>query len=221
MSPPADDPRPVVVDRRQGALGELVLRRARDHFEVIANGTFLMDTRDGTSERALVTEALRGTTGARLLLAGLGVGFSLREALDGGGASEVTVIELEPAIVEWARTHLRAVAGDAIKDPRVRVVVDDLREQIGLLDGPYDAACLDIDNGPGWLVHERNAWLYEGEGMAAVAELLAPGGRLAVWSSAHDAAFERRLHARFAEVRTIEVPVARGPADVIYVTRVR
>jgi spermidine synthase len=221
MSAPGDDARPVVVDRRQGALGELVLRRAGDHFEVIANGTFLMDTRDGRSERALVAEALRGMDGARVLLAGLGVGFSLREALDVAGASEVTVVELETAIVEWARTHLRAAAGGAIDDPRVSMVVGDVRELIGLLDGPYDAICLDVDNGPGWLVHERNAWLYQDEGIAALAELLAPGGRLAVWSSAHDAAFERRLDARFAEVRAIEIPVARGPADVIYVAGVR
>jgi len=164
-----------VVDRRQGVLGELVLRRTGDHHEVIANGTFLMDTGDGRSERSLVAEALCGTTRARLLLAGLGVGFSLREALDAGGVSEVTLVELEPAIVEWARTHLRAVAGDAMDDPRVRVVVGDLREQVGSLKGPYDAVCLDVDNGPGWLVHERNAWLYEDAGIAAVAALLAPG----------------------------------------------
>jgi spermidine synthase len=210
------DERPVIIDRRRGVLGELVLRRAGDHHEVIANGTFLMDTRDGRSERALVAEALRGTTGAHLLLAGLGVGCSLREALDARGVSEVTVVELEPAIVEWARTHLRAVAGDAVDDPRVRVIVGDLRARLGRLEGPYDAVCLDIDNGPGWLVHERNAWLYEDAGVAAMAGLLAPDGRLAVWSSDRDAAFEHRLRARFSEVRTIEIPVARGPADVIY-----
>jgi spermidine synthase len=219
MCQPADPSRPVIVDRCQGVLGELVLRRAGDHHEVIANGTFLMDTRDGRSERALVAEALRGTKGARLLLAGLGVGFSLREALD-GGVSEVTLVELEPAIVDWARTHLGAVAGDALDDPRVRVVVGDLRDQIGLLEGPYDAVCVDIDNGPGWLVHERNAWLYQDAGIAAVASLLAPGGRLAVWSSDRDTAFEHRLRALFSEVRTIEIPVARGPADVIYVAEV-
>jgi len=221
MCQPADPLRPVIIDRRHGVLGELVLRRAGGHHEVIANGTFLMDTRDGRSERALVAEALRGTQSARLLLAGLGVGFSLREALDAGGASEVTLVELEPAIVEWARTHLRAVAGDAVDDPRVRVVVGDLRAQMGLLNGPYDAVCVDIDNGPGWLVHERNAWLYEDAGIAAVAGLLAPGGRLAVWSSDRDTAFEHRLRALFAEVRSVEIPVARGPADVIYVAEVR
>jgi spermidine synthase len=217
---PRADPRPVIIDRRQGVLGELVLRRVGDHHEVIANGTFLMDTRDGRSERALVAEALRGTTGARLLLAGLGVGFSLREALDTGGVSEVTLVELEPTIVEWAGTHLRAIAGDGMHDPRVRVVVGDLREQVGLLKGPYDAVCLDVDNGPGWLVHERNAWLYEDTGIAAVAGLLGPGGRLAVWSSHRDTAFERGLRAQFAGVRTIEIPVARGPADVIYIAGV-
>ena len=98
--------RPVVVDRRQTPRGELVLRRAGEHFEVIANGTFLMDTRDGRSERALVREAIAGKTDVRLLLAGLGVGFSLDEALRTDAVSEVVVVELEPVVVEWARTHL-------------------------------------------------------------------------------------------------------------------
>jgi predicted membrane-bound spermidine synthase len=121
-----DHSRPVVVDRRDTPRGELVLRRAGSHHEVIANGTFMMDTRDGRSERALVREALAGLAGARLLLGGLGVGFSLDEALRGDRVSDVVVIELEPAVVEWAGTHLRRLNRHGVDDHRVRLVVGDL-----------------------------------------------------------------------------------------------
>jgi spermidine synthase len=212
-----DHSRSVVVDRRDTPRGELVLRRAGEHHEVIANGTFMMDTRDGRSERALVREALAGLADARLLLAGLGVGFSLDEALHGDGVSDVVVIELEPAVVEWAGTHLRRLNRRGVDDHRVRLVVGDLRRQLGRLGRDFDAICLDVDNGPGWLVHEANAELYSDDGLESLAGLLRPGGRLAVWSSAPDPEFERRLRERFALVRTVTVDVARGPADVIYV----
>ena len=138
-----DHSRPVVVDRRDTPRGELVLRRAGEHHEVIANGTFMMDTRDGRSERALVREALAGLSGARLLLGGLGVGFSLDEALRGDRVSDVVVIELEPAVVEWAGTHLRRLNRHGVDDHRVRLVVGDLRRQLGRLGCEFDAICLD------------------------------------------------------------------------------
>jgi spermidine synthase len=216
MCPASEPERPVVLDRRDGVLGELVLRRAGDHHEVIANGAFLMDTRDGRSERALVREATAGMTSPRVLLGGLGVGFSLDEALR-RGVAEVTVVEIEPGVVEWARTHLGRRNGGALDDPRVRLLVGDLQELLGGLDGPYDAVCLDVDNGPAWLVDDRNAGLYGDAGLAALAALLAPGGRLAVWSAAPDPGFDARLRERFASVRAHAVPVARGPDDVVYV----
>src|SRR4051794_8835433 len=103
-----DAGRPVVIDRRDTARGDLVLRRAGPHFEVIANGTFLMDTRDGRSERALVTAAVAGMARPRVLLGGLGVGFSLDQALLHDPA-EVVVVEIEPAVLEWAAGPLRHV----------------------------------------------------------------------------------------------------------------
>ena len=96
----------MVVDRRRTPRGELVLRRAGPHFEVIADGTFLMDTRDGRSERALVREALRGVERGRLLLGGLGVGFSLDEALSLPSLHEVVVVEIEPAVAH-SQSELR------------------------------------------------------------------------------------------------------------------
>lgn len=198
-----------------------MLRRAGRHFEVIANGTFLMDTRDGRSERVLVREALAGAADARVLVGGLGVGFSLDEALATDGVREVVVVELEPAVVEWARSHLRGVTRHGLDDPRVTLVVADLREALGALEGRFDAICLDVDNGPGWLVHDRNAEIYGDRGLAALAALLSPGGRLAVWAAAPDAAFDQRLRSRFDQVEVVSVAVARGPADVVYVAERR
>ncbi|MDX6523818.1 MAG: hypothetical protein QOI17_1331 [Gaiellales bacterium] len=216
-----DDLRPLVIDRRTTPRGELVLRRAGRHFEVIANGTFLMDTRDGRSERVLVREALAGAADARVLVGGLGVGFSLDEALAAEGVREVVVVELEPAVVEWAGSHLRGVTRHGLDDPRVTLIVADLREALGALEGRFDAICLDVDNGPGWLVHDRNAEIYGDAGLAALEALLSPGGRLAVWAAAPDAAFEQRLGSRFREVRLVSIPVQRGPDDVIYLAERR
>ncbi len=212
-----DDDRPVVVERRQTPRGELVLRRAGAHYEVIADGTFLMDTRDGRSERALVREALPDRAGLRVLLGGLGVGFSLDEALRQPRVAEVVVCEVEAAVVGWARTHLRGVCGHGIDDPRVRVVVADLRDALAAFEAPFDAICLDIDNGPGWLVHAENAAVYADAGLDRLARLLAPGGRLAVWAAAADEGFAARLRAGFGGVRAVEIAVPRGPDDVVYV----
>src|SRR5690242_14882475 len=212
--------RPVVIDRREGVNGELVLRRAGADHEVIANGTFLMDTRDGRSERALVREAVTGLRDARVLLGGLGVGFSLDAALHAPEVGEVVVVELEPAVVDWAHTHLRPHGGAGLDDPRVRLLVADLDDVLEALDPPFDAICLDVDNGPGWLVHERNRRLYAEAGIRRIHRLLRPGGRLTVWAASADAAFEARLRERFAAVRLVTIPVPRGDDDVVYVAEV-
>jgi spermidine synthase len=214
---PSPDAAPVVLDRRPTARGELVLRRAGGDFEVIADGTFLMDTRGGRSERALVAEAIAGKRGVRILLGGLGVGFSLDEALRAREVREVVVAEIEPVVVEWADTHLRGVTAHGLDDPRVRLVVADVRDAVETAEGRFDAVCLDVDNGPAWLVHERNAQIYTDAGLELIARRLRPAGRLAVWAAAPDAAFEHRLRRRFAAVRTLRIPVARGPDDVVYV----
>lgn len=204
----------VTVERLETPRGELVLRRDGAHHEIVSNGTFLMDTRDGRSERELVRAAVPGP-GATVLIGGLGVGFSLVEAV-AREAAAVTVVEIEPAVVRWNREHLGTTALD---DPRVSVVVADLAEFLAAADDRFDAVCLDVDNGPEWTVTAANAALYGDAGLAAVDRRLAPGGTLAVWSAAASAGFEARLRDRYADVARIEVPVPRGGPDVVWTAR--
>jgi spermidine synthase len=216
-----DDNAPVTIDRREGPHGEVVLRRRGQHFEIIANGCFLMDTSDGRSERLLVRAALDelpGRTGMSLLIGGLGVGFSLAEAAAEPRWGRITVVERESAVVEWHRDGpLAQFSAHSLDDPRVEVAEADLVAYIYASEQTYDALCMDIDNGPDWTVTDGNVGLYAPEGLAACQERLAPGGALAVWSAQPSAAFEKTLKtAGFTQVQTIEIPVIRGVPDVVH-----
>jgi spermidine synthase len=210
---------PEVLERVTTPRGELVLRRVGPDLEVISNGVFLMDTRDGRSERALVGEALAARPGARsLLVGGLGVGFSLLEAVTHPGLSRIVVAEIEGSLVEWHATHLRDRTATALADPRVEVVVADVRDHLSASPGTYDVLCLDVDNGPDWTVTDANAGLYGPAGLALCVSALAAGGVLAVWSASPSPAYEALLHASLDDVRVVEVEtyVGRGDPDVIY-----
>jgi spermidine synthase len=206
-----------VYERRAGENGELVLRGDGRHFEIISNGVFLMDTRAGESERLLVRAALdRVGRPAEVLIGGLGVGFSLAEALRSPHTRAITVIEREPAVIGWHATHLRPYSGGALDDPRVRVEHADLLGWLRATAGGYDVLCLDIDNGPEWTVTEGNAALYGPAGLELLAGRLRPGGVLAVWSAGAAPAFEALLRERFTGVSVLAVQVARGEPDVVY-----
>ncbi|TCP49367.1 spermine/spermidine synthase [Tamaricihabitans halophyticus] len=208
---------PEVIERVAGHAGELVLRKVAGHHEVIANGTFLMDTRNGESERLLVDAAAdRMPAGGAMLLGGLGVGYSLRRALDHARVGEVIVVEREPTVVSWNRGPLRAYHGDALADARTTLVVADLLGWIATTTKRFDAICLDIDNGPEWIVDEGNAELYGEWGLGRLGALLTPGGVLAVWSAGAATAFTRRLERHFAEVTVLSVPVPRGQPDLVF-----
>jgi spermidine synthase len=212
---------PEVIDRREGPYGEVVLRRHGELLQIIANGCFLMDTSDGRSERLLVDAAL-DALGDRIrpsvLIGGLGVGFSLAHATADPRWGAVTVVEREPAVIEWHRAGpLSALSSDAFTDPRTTVVEADLVEYVNETSATFDALCLDIDNGPDWTVSEANENLYSRAGLASCARVLRPGGVLAVWSAQPSPQFEETLgNAGFQQVRTEEIPVARGVPDVVH-----
>jgi spermidine synthase len=206
-----------VVERTTGHAGELVLRRVGEHHEIVANGVFLMDTRGGSSERLLVSAtADRMPTPGRMLIGGLGVGFSLATALAHPAVTAVAVVEREAAVIRWNRGPLSPLHGDALADPRVAVHEADVADRIAAAaPGSFDAICLDTDNGPDWLVSPANARLYTDSGLAAAARALSPGGVLAVWSAAPSPALAARMGGLFTEVTTLEVSVDRGAPDVV------
>ena len=211
-----------VIARVDTPRGELVLRRSGDGVELISNGTFLMDTLDGRSERLLVEAALgRHDAPQDVLLGGLGVGFSLLAALSDARVRRVTVAEIEPALVEWHATHLRPVSRGAIDDPRVRIRVGDLAVHLATAASSYDAVCLDVDNGPDWTVTDGNSALYGESGTRLAVSALRSGGLLSVWSAKASPEYEARLRRHLDDVAALEVPVPRGAPDVIYVGRRR
>ncbi|MFC8518063.1 spermidine synthase [Streptomyces sp. NPDC057257] len=212
---------PVVLDRREGPYGEVVLRRHGELLQIIANGCFLMDTSDGRSERLLVDAALAALDAREqpnVLIGGLGVGFSLAHAAANPRWGAVTVVEREPAVIDWHRHGpLSELSRDALADPRTEIVEADLVEYVHETSDTYDALCLDIDNGPDWTVTEGNDGLYSASGLAGCARVLKPGGVLAVWSAQPSPEFEGTLwNAGFQQVRTEEIPVARGVPDVVH-----
>ncbi|MET7743657.1 spermidine synthase [Streptomyces sp. NPDC005385] len=212
---------PVVLDRRHGPYGEVVLRRHGALLQIIANGCFLMDTSDGRSERLLV-DAARDALDLRpepsVLIGGLGVGFSLAHAAADERWGRITVVERERAVIDWHRGGpLAELTATALADPRTEIVEDDLVDYVNEISDTFDALCLDIDNGPGWTVTEGNAGLYGRAGLTSCARALKPGGVLAVWSAQPSPEFEGTLrNAGFQRVRTEEIPVARGVPDVVH-----
>jgi spermidine synthase len=210
-----------VLDRVATRRGELALRRSGTEFEIISNGVFLMDTRDGRSERLMVTAALARCPAAapQVLICGLGVGFALAEAVGQGRVARVDVVEISVEIIRWHATHLRHLAAPAWDDSRVQVVNADVVAWLARPRGPYDVICADIDNGPEWTVWDANRALYGDGGLRRVRDSLRPGGVVSVWSAAEAPAFEDRLRRHFTGVRVHRVPVSRGQPDVVYLAK--
>ncbi|MDY8108038.1 hypothetical protein U0C82_02590 [Fulvimarina sp. 2208YS6-2-32] len=178
----------------------LRLLRRGDEFSIqISQGNELMNSRLGGSEEALATLALArlgGCKAPRVLIGGLGMGFTLRAALDCTNAdARITVSEIVPALCDWARGDMAAVFGTCLDDPRVRIEIGDVVRHIGEAEAGYDAILLDVDNGPDGLTREGNDALYSLAGLGAARRALKPGGVLAVWSAHGDAGFTRRLSA--------------------------
>jgi spermidine synthase len=210
-----------VLERVVTGRGELALRRLGAEFEIISNGMFLMDTRDGRSERLMVAAALACCPAAapEVLICGLGVGFTLAEAVAGPRVARVDVVEISAEIIGWHATHLRHLAGPAWGDGRVNVINADVAAWLARPRGRYDVICIDVDNGPEWTVWDANQALYGDEGLRRVRNALRPGGVVSVWSAAEAPAFSSRLRRHFTGVHAYRVPVSRGHPDVVYLAK--
>ena len=178
---------------------ELTLTQHPSEYVILANGQSLMSSRMHASEEALALlgcRRARTLTRPRILVGGLGMGFTLRQALDCLPlAARVVVAELVPDVVAWNRGPLGALAKHPLDDPRVRVEEGDVAATMRASPGEFDAILLDVDNGPVALTASSNAALYNRDGVAAARAALRPGGVLAVWSARDDPQFERRLRA--------------------------
>jgi spermidine synthase len=176
---------------------ELKLMRRGDDFMIVLDRNELMNSRMSGSEEALATmacERLRGRAAPDLLIGGYGMGFTLRAALAAlGSEARLTVAELVPEIVVWARGPMAELTAGCLDDSRVTVVMEDVADVIARGRGTYDAILLDVDNGPDGLVRAANDRLYTPAGLAAAKAALKPDGVLAVWSAAKDPVFASRL----------------------------
>jgi spermidine synthase len=177
--------------------GELRLMRRGAELSIRLGQNELMNSRVGGSEAALASMAcarIGARAQPRLLIGGLGMGFTLRAALAALRATaQVTVAELVPAVAAWARGPMAALFGDSLSDPRVQLCEADVAELIRQARSAFDAILLDVDNGPAGLSRPANDGLYDTAGLRAAHAALRPGGVLAVWSSGRDADFSRRL----------------------------
>jgi spermidine synthase len=221
MQSPVPDEPPVTVARSTGPYGEVVLRR-RGHGdaavdELIVNGAFAMDSSETSSERRLASLAYDlGPAGGRLLVGGLGLGYTAHEALH-LPLARIEVVEREPALVQWARSGLTPILARVAADPRVRLVVADVAEVLTASPpAAWDAIALDVDNGTDFLIHETNASLYSPDLLRTAYVRLAPGGRLAIWCQGPAPALMLTLAALDGSARQHLFHVGRGERRFAY-----
>lgn len=200
--------------------GELVLQRRDREWVIRTGGQVLMSSRMHESERALAEAAiehLRGHPAPRVLVGGLGLACTLRALLDGFPPSaRITVAELSPAIVEWNRTLLTELSGDALSDARVELQVGDVAKVIRRGKQAFDAILLDVDNGPSALSQSDNRALYSQSALEAARAALAEGGLYVVWSAGADDAFLSRMRKAGFDARTRTVRSG-GSRHVLFV----
>jgi spermidine synthase len=220
----------VEIARAETERGELVLRERREEgapttVELRANGVFVMDTLEVSTERALATAALELVDDPRaVVVGGLGLGFTMHEVLADTRVEKVAVVEIEEALVGWMRDGTIGHGPALLADERVSIVVADVVVALAeATPASYDLVLLDVDNGPGYLVHEANAALYRAPALEAARQALRTGGVLVVWSAAEAPELEQTMSSVFggAEARPFDVLLQdRDEQYWLYVARV-
>ena len=203
--------------------GNIRLIQRADEFSIMLGTIALMNSRLSGSEEAMASLSwarISDRPRAHMLIGGLGMGFTLRAALaELPQTAKITVAELMPAVLTWAKGPMASIFDGCLDDPRVQIKIEDVRGVIKTAQAGYDAILLDVDNGPDGLTVETNDALYSMKGLAAAKAALRPGGVLAVWASAPDRAFTQRLQKAGFQVEEERVKAnrkSRGSRHVIW-----
>lgn len=190
-----------------------LIRRGKE-FSIMLGNIALMNSRLSGSEEAMAQLSAQRLTHAAapaILIGGLGMGFTLRAALEAfPSTAQITVSELVPAVAQWARGPMAELFGNCLDDPRVNIEIADAGAMIGAARGRWDAILLDTDNGPEGLTRPANDALYSTTGLTAAMRALRPGGHLAVWSQGPDEKFTKRLQRTGFETGEERVRAHRG-----------
>jgi spermidine synthase len=211
------------IARHTSPRGEVVLRRrlgaGTPVEELIINGTFAMDSSEGSSERLLGELALPNGRARRVLVAGLGLGYTIA-AISAKDVDVIDVVEIEQCLIDWAHQGLTATLAAVCWDPRVRLHGADVRDVLAGLSGgpagPWDAMVLDVDNGPDFLIHEENRALYTEAGLRAAYRRLTPAGTLAIWCQSAAPGLRAVLERIAPSAREHIVEVTRGERSFQY-----
>lgn len=221
------------VARAESPRGEIVLRERRDLdagpsapvvLELRVNGVFVMDTCEASSEKGLATTALKQVEQPRdVVVAGLGLGFTMHEVLADKRVERLVVVEIEDALVQWMREGTIPHGPSYLADERLTVMTADIRVAMAeATPSTYDLVLLDVDNGPGFLVYDDNAAIYQTEFLAQTRSCLRPGGALVIWSAAESPTLQAELREVFGDVVAVPYDVAlqsRGEHYWIYLAR--
>lgn len=221
-----------VIERLQGFSGEIQLQRRGSEFEIIYNGVFLMATYNGASEKKAVRDALlclsrKSSFQLGVLMGGLGVGYSLQEALAFKEVERVKVVEIEPAVIGWNKKYFGQINGNALGDKRCEVVEGDfyrvlMAEAAAALQDEknrYHFIMIDTDNGSSWLSVPSNAAIYNFEGLKFISTCLHPGGIACFWSSRREEDFEIGLGKMFNSVKFHSVMEKTGQEGCYYLVQ--
>lgn len=208
--------------------GELKLMQRGQDYSIMSGRIELMNSRLYGSEVALFKLAwakLAGPPAPRVLIGGLGMGFTLRAAVaDLPRDARIVVAELVPEVIAWAHSHLAPLYGQSLDDPRARIVQGDVADRLAEAKPPYDMILMDVDNGPDGLNRDSNDSLYSVAGLANLRRAVRPGGIVAVWSAGPDQAFAGRFRRSGFSVDEHKVgasPSGKGPRHIIWVGTAR
>ncbi|MEM7032266.1 MAG: hypothetical protein AAF629_22135, partial [Chloroflexota bacterium] len=201
---------PIVLARHTTATGEIQLQHrvfpdGSGAFEIISDGVFLMSSQFHLGEQVLAQEALANITACEpvtrsVLVGGLGMGFTLQEALN-HDIRQIDVVEISDHVIDWNRQYFTQLNNHGLTDPRTTLVQRDLYAVLEQSQpASYAAIMLDVDNGPSWLVHQQNDRLYSSEALASWSTLLRPNGTFAVWAAQAEPSFMKRMERHFHDV---------------------